>query len=105
MSELTDRVRKMLSQAQVFARDTPFEAVSRARQAVQLVESALTTASTPDERSTLENLRALAVKRAERYEAVLDGWLDESQKRAEAFNQRERDVIGKPLRHSLRSSY
>ena len=38
MSELTDSVRKMLSQAQVFARDTPFEAVSRARQATKLVE-------------------------------------------------------------------
>ena len=105
MSELTDRVRKMLSQAQVFARDTPFEAVARARQAMQVVESALATASTPDEREALENLRTLAAKRVERYQAVLDSWMDASRERAEAFNQRERDVIGQPLRHSLRSSY
>ena len=105
MSELTDRVRKMLSQAQVFARDTPFEAVSRARQAMQVVESAFATASDPEERTDLENLRTLAAKRVERYQAVLDSWIEASQKRADAFNQRERDVIGQPLRHSLRSSY
>ena len=59
MSELTETVRKMLSQAQVFARDTPFEAVSRARQAVQTIDAAL--AQGPADREALDNLRKLAV--------------------------------------------
>jgi hypothetical protein len=102
MSELTDSVRKMLSQAQVFARDTPFEAVSRARQATKLVEGALGSASTPDEKGRLENLLKLAAKRAAKYEADLEAWLGASRGRGEAFTQRERDVIGLPLRTQSR---
>ena len=105
MSELTDRVRKMLSQAQVFARDTPFEAVSRARQAVKAVEAALETSTSPDERVALENLRRLAEKRAAKYEADLEAWIEASRGRGEAFSQREREVIGQPLREPLRARY
>lgn len=97
MSELTDTVRRMLSQAQVFARDTPFEAVSRARQAMQLVDTALAAASL-DERPALEALRKIASSRAAKYKATLDGWNDKIKDRADVYNQTERDRIGQPLR-------
>lgn len=97
MSELTDTVRRMLSQAQVFARDTPFEAVSRARQATQLIDHALASAST-DERPALEALRKITTSRAEKYSAVLEGWTAKINARAVDYNQTERDRIGQPLR-------
>ncbi|HEY6880000.1 MAG TPA: hypothetical protein VI299_18370 [Polyangiales bacterium] len=97
MSELTDRVRRMLSQAQVFARDTPFEAVSRARQALQEIDAALGTA-TADERPALEGLRTLAASRYERYQEVLAGWQRANAERHEVYNQHERNRIGLPLR-------
>ena len=99
MSELTETVRKMLSQAQVFARDTPFEAVARARQAVQLIDGVLgRTAGGPDDRGSLDNLRQLAAGRLARYEAQLARWVDASRNRGEAYNQRESEIIGLPLR-------
>lgn len=99
MSELTETVRKMLSQAQVFARDTPFEAVARARQAVQLVDGALAQPTGgPDDRGALDNLRQLAAGRLSRYEAKLALWVDASKNRGVAYNQRESEIIGLPLR-------
>jgi hypothetical protein len=97
MSELTEKVRKMLSQAQVFARDTPFEAVSRARQAVQVVEEALTRCS-PEERSALDGLRTMAAARLVKYEAVLASWLEQSRLRGERYDEQERAVLDQPLR-------
>lgn len=97
MSELTERVRKMLSQAQVFARDTPFEAVSRARQTLQAVDDALA-ACAPDERPALENLRQLASTRLAKYEQRLEAWLDESRARGDKWEQSEQAMIGLPLR-------
>jgi hypothetical protein len=97
MSELTDRVRRMLSQAQIFARDTPFEAVSRARQALREIDAALATA-TPEERTALDGLRKIAASRYEKYEAVQAGWLEKNRARGEVYNQHERDRIVAPLR-------
>ena len=97
MSELTDTVRRMLSQAQVFARDTPFEAVSRARQAVQLVDAALAEAGA-EERPALEALRKITLSRADKYKAALDSWTGRIQDRADVYNQTERNRIGQPLR-------
>jgi len=97
MSELTDRVRRMLSQAQVFARDTPFEAVSRARQALHEIDAALATAN-PEERLALDGLRKLAESRYEKYEAVQATWIEKNRERGEVYNQHERDRIAAPLR-------
>jgi hypothetical protein len=97
MSELTDTVRRMLSQAQVFARDTPFEAVSRARQATQLVDQALATASS-EQRPALEALRKITLSRADHYKTVLDGWNEKIRTRAGEYNDTERARIGQPLR-------
>jgi hypothetical protein len=97
MSELTDKVRRMLSQAQVFARDTPFEAVSRARQALEEIDAALASAG-PEERSALDGLRKLTVARQERYQELLDKWLDKNRQRGDLYNQHERSRITQPLR-------
>ncbi|MDB4990659.1 MAG: hypothetical protein JWN04_5837 [Myxococcaceae bacterium] len=97
MSELTDTVRKMLSQAQVFARDTPFEAGARARQATQLVDRALEAAAS-DERPALEALRKITLSRAEKYQSVLDTWNQKIRTRASEYNDTERARIGQPLR-------
>jgi hypothetical protein len=97
MSELTDRVRRMLTQAQVFARDTPFEAVSRARQALQEIDAALASAS-PAERTALDNLRKLAASRHEKYEEQLAAWQQKNAEREALFATHERNRIGLPLR-------
>jgi hypothetical protein len=97
MSELTDSVRKMLSQAQVFARDTPFEAVSRMRQAVKMVDEALATAA-PEKRPELEALRKITLSRLGKFEDTLASWTEKVKGRAELYNQHERDRIQLPLR-------
>jgi hypothetical protein len=97
MSELTDRVRRMLAQAQVFARDTPFEAVSRARQAIQEIDAALESASPPD-RVGLEGLRKLAASRHERYQEALAAWQKQNDERAAVWATHERNRISLPLR-------
>jgi len=97
MSELTDTVRRMLSQAQVFARDTPFEAVARARQATQLVDQALATAPS-EERPALEALRKIATSRAAKYKTALEAWTDQVRRRADTYNHTERERIDQPLR-------
>jgi hypothetical protein len=97
MSELTETVRKMLSQAQVFARDTPFEAVSRARQAVQLIDAALAEAA-PIERPALESLRKVTASRLAKYDAVLAAWRETTSQRSELYNQQERARLLQPLR-------
>ena len=97
MSELTDSVRKMLSQAQVFARDTPFEAVARARQAVQAVEAALADGAAAD-RPELEALRALTVARVARYEERLGAWIEAARVREDAYIDRERGLLSREIR-------
>lgn len=97
MSELTDRVRKMLSQAQVFARDTPFEGVARSRQALLVVEEALAGCKA-EERMQLEGLRTLAMGRVAKYEAALQDWLQKAEQRGERFGETERYVLQQPLR-------
>ena len=98
MSELTERVRKMLSQAQVFATDTPFEAVARARQAIEVIDESLQSDSSGDERSALSGLRKLAETRLEKYEARLAAWLAEVEERADRYNEHERERLAQPMR-------
>lgn len=97
MSELTDTLRKMLSQAQIFARDTPFEAVSRVKQAVRLVDDALATVP-PEQRPALEALRKITVSRLEKYETTLASWTEKNQTRADLYTQHERSKVLLPLR-------
>lgn len=99
MSELTDRVRKMLSQAQVFARDTPFEAVARVRQVVAVIDDALASSTLPaEDRTALLGLRSLAATRAEKYEARLAVWLAESEARASQYSANEQERLAQPMR-------
>jgi len=97
MSELTDRVRRMLSQAQVFVRDTPFEAVTRARQTIEFIDAALGRC-TPEEREELEGLRQLATTRRGKYEAALSAWLEKAEERHQMYLDKERAHIVQPLR-------
>jgi hypothetical protein len=96
MSELTDRVRKMLAQAQVFAKDTPFEAVARVKQALAVVDESLV--SLPSERRALEGLRTLVVSRLAKYERGLSDWQEQSRLRGERYVDHERHVLAQPLR-------
>jgi hypothetical protein len=97
MSELTDRVRKMLAQAQVFARDTPFEAVARTRQVLHLIEESLSNDQVV-ERKVLEGQRALAAARLLKYDDILATWQENSRLRGERFVAQERYVLSHPLR-------
>ena len=97
MSELTDSVRKMLSQAQVFARDTPFEAVARVRQAVQAVDAALAHCA-PAERPELEGLREVILARLARYEERLSAWIAAARMREDAYITRERGLLSRVMR-------
>jgi hypothetical protein len=97
MSELTETVRKMLSQAQVFARDTPFEAVSRVRQALHLIDATLAEAA-PAERAALESLRKTTASRLEKYEIALADWREKAAARADLYTQNERHRLLQPLR-------
>lgn len=96
MSELTDRVRRMLVQAQQFEEHAPLEAVERATLAISALSSALQTADQA-EAAALRELRALAEARRARYQAALDAWTQRIEARAQQYQQRERDRLGQPL--------
>jgi hypothetical protein len=96
MSELTNRVRRMLSQAQTFAKDAPLEALSRAQLALRTASAALAQAS-EEERPELQTLCELAETRGERYRAILDGWATQVRERADLYTQNERERLQQPL--------
>lgn len=96
MSELTNRVRRMLSQAQTFAKDAPLEALSRAQLALRTARAALVQAS-EEERPALQTLCELAENRSERYQAVLARWSTQVRERAELYNEHERQRLQQPL--------
>lgn len=98
MSELTDRVRKMLSQAQVFVRDTPFEALSRVRQAAQEIDAELAQTTDEQERASLLALQKVVAGRAAKYQQRLDAWLSEAEARANLYNEHERERLQQPMR-------
>ncbi len=99
MSELTDRVRRMLSQAQVFVRDTPFEAVTRTRQALEAVDAALAalSPSATAEREALARLRTVVLTRLAKYEQALEAWTEQVRGRAALYNRHERERIEQPI--------
>jgi hypothetical protein len=96
MSELTNRVRRMLSQAQTFAKDAPLEALSRAQLALRTASASLAQAS-EDERLELQTLCELAETRSERYQVVLASWSAGVRERSELYNQHERQRLQQPL--------
>jgi hypothetical protein len=96
MSELTHRVRRMLSQAQTFVKDAPLEALSRAQLALRTASAALAHAS-DEERPELQTLCELAETRSDRYQAALATWSSEVRERAELYNAHERQRLQQPL--------
>jgi hypothetical protein len=96
MSEVTQKLQRMLAQAQGFSQDTPREAVARAELAVQEADSALTTAQ-GTEREQLLTLRAMAAARVENYGAQLANWTRGVQQRADLFESNEQDRLKQPI--------
>jgi hypothetical protein len=96
MSELTNRVRKMLSQAHSFAKDAPLEALSRAQLALRTARAGLAGAS-EEERAQLQTLCELAEARSERYQAGWQAWSAQVQERADLFERHERERLQEAL--------
>lgn len=96
MSELTNKVRKMLSQAAGFVKDAPLEAVSRAKLAHSTALEGVKTAQGED-RATLQTLAEVATARLERYELILSAWAGEVRQRADLFGQHERERLQQPM--------
>ena len=96
MSELTNQVRRMLSQAQKFVTDAPLEAVSRAELALATARAGLARASA-DERTELETQIELAETRLERYQQALSKWSGGVRARADLYNDNERKRLAEPL--------
>jgi uncharacterized membrane protein len=96
MSEVTQKLQRMLAQAQGFAADAPLEAVARAQLAVKEAEQALTKAQ-GTEREQLLALRAIATSRVEKYENQLSGWTKGVEERADLFESNEQARIEQPI--------
>lgn len=96
MSELTNRVRRMLFQAHGFLKDAPLEAVSRAKQAMAATQAGLE-AVAADERDELTQLHELAEARLPRYEQALALWAGTVRERAELFHKNEVERLQQPL--------
>lgn len=100
MSALIDNLRRMLAQAQGFARDAPLEALARAGRAVSEGNKALGTTS-GEEREELESLLELAKSRVVKYEARLAEWRAEVVSRAAVYLTHERERLERPLAPKL----
>lgn len=96
MSELTDQVRRMLTQAQKFVTDAPLEAVSRAQLALKTARAGLAQANV-EERVQLDTLIELAETRIERYGQALASWSGGVRARADEYNENERKRLQLPL--------
>jgi phage shock protein A len=96
MSELTNQVRRMLSQAHKFVTDAPLEAVSRAELALVTARAGLARASA-EERAELETQIELAETRLERYRQALSQWSGGVRARADLYTDNERKRLAEPL--------
>jgi|GEM_PF-5765323 len=96
MSEVTQKLQRMLAQAQGFSQEAPLEAVARAQLAVREAERALTHAQGA-EREQLQALRAIAASRVETYSARLSGWTKGVEARANLFETHEQQRIEQPI--------
>jgi phage shock protein A len=96
MSELTNQVRRMLTQAHKFVTDAPLEAVSRAQLALRTARAGLAAAGT-EERAQLETLIELAETRLGRYATALSNWSGSVRARADEYTDNERKRLQQPL--------
>jgi hypothetical protein len=93
MSEGIQKLRRMLSQAQMFAAETPMEAVARIK-LVQREATALLSTAKSEEREDVESLLAIAKARREQYERELQSWDARIRERASQFVSNEQARIG-----------
>jgi hypothetical protein len=91
MSELTSDLRRMLSQAQMFASHAPMEALARAKLLAHEAHAALSSVSEVEREEVLSILQ-LARKRVARYEQKVAAFQQGNATRAALFlhNERER---------------
>ncbi len=92
MSEVVERMQRALTQAQMFAKDTPLEAEGRAELVVKQIEAALETAPRA-ERDELKRLLELARTRVTKYQAAYAQFTREAAERARLFQQHERERL------------
>jgi hypothetical protein len=88
MSELTSRLRRMLSQTQAFAEDAPMEALARAKLLVHEAHASVALAS-ENERDEVLGILQLARKRVSRYEAKVAAFQQANAERAALFQRNE----------------
>jgi hypothetical protein len=88
MSELTSRLKRMLSQAQGFVEDAPMEAFARAKLLVHEAHASLVLAS-EDEREEVLGILQLARKRVARYESKVQAFQKANVERAALFQHHE----------------
>jgi hypothetical protein len=96
MSELTDRLKRMLSQAQMFAIDAPMEALARAKLLVSQANAALSVVSDV-ERDDVLSILQLARKRVARYEARVSSFQHDNRERAALFTRHEFERLQQPI--------
>ena len=97
MSDVTEKLQRMLAQAQIFSQEqVPLEAVARAKLAIREADQALLAVSGP-EREQLIALRAIAASRAERYEAERASWTKGVAERANQFEVNEQEKLKQPI--------
>jgi hypothetical protein len=64
---------------------------------VQMIDEAIVSCA-PAERADLEALRKATASRVVRYEERLEQWIAEARDRADAYNDRERDLLQREMR-------
>lgn len=96
MSELTTHLRRMLSQAQVFASEAPHEALARTKRLVAEANRALEHVG-DSERDEVLSILALAKKRIARYEKRLEEFQAQNAQRAALFAANERKRLEQPI--------
>lgn len=96
MSELTNKVRRMLAQAQKFVTEAPLEAVSRTQLALRTATDGLSGASA-EERAELKMLIEQAETSLARSEEALAAWSGEVRARAQTYTENERKRLQQPL--------
>ncbi len=100
MREMIQKLQRALSQAQMFAQDTPLEALARARLVASEAQAALTSAGAKADAAECEQLAsiaAMATSRITQYEAVVAGWDHGVRERAELFHTHEVERLQRPI--------
>jgi hypothetical protein len=96
MSEVIEKLQRMLAQAQGFSRDAPLEAVARAKLAAREADAALA-GSSGHEYEQIHALKVMALSRVELYEGRLTGWTEGVRDRADLFETHEQQRLEQPI--------